>query len=65
MVTYDDVNEIQSLYSNYTCKRFDLTYSVANSGKKSEIMFLSDDRIWPTEKELKTNNITINVRNRV
>lgn len=64
MVTYDDVEEICDLYKDYECKRFDLTYSVANSGKKSEIMFLSDENLWPSEDELKQRKIQINIRKR-
>ena len=61
MVTYDDVDEIRRLYQNYTCKTFNLTYSVANSGTNSEIMFLSDDVLWPSADELKKHHIKINI----
>lgn len=64
MVTYDDVDEICELYKDCECKQFDLNYSVANSGKKSEIMFLSDDKLWPHEDELKHKKILINIRKR-
>lgn len=64
MVTYDDVDEICELYNEYNCKRFDLTYSVANSGKKSEIMFLSNENLWPSEEELNAKKIKINIRKR-
>ena len=64
MVTYDDVDEICDLYKDYECKQFDLTYSVANSGKKSEIMFLSDKELWPQDDELKQKKIQINIRKR-
>lgn len=64
MVTYDDVDEICEFYQNYECKKFDLTYSVANSGKKTEIMFLSDDKLWPCEDELNQRKIRINIRKR-
>ena len=64
MVTYDDVDAICELYKDYECKQFDLTYSVANSGKKSEIMFLSNERLWPSEDELKCKKIKINIRKR-
>ena len=62
MVTYDDVNEIRELYNEYICKRFDLAYSLANSGKKTEIMLLCKDKLWPNDEELKTNKIRINIR---
>lgn len=64
MVTYDDVDAICELYNDFECKQFDLTYSVANSGKKSEIMFLSDERLWPSKDELKRKKIKINIRRR-
>lgn len=64
MVTYDDVDEICELYKDYECKRFDLIYSAANSGKKSEIMFLSDKKLWPRNDEIKQNKIRINIRKR-
>lgn len=62
LVTYDDVPEIREIYSFYVGKRYDLIYSLANNGKKSELMFLSDDALWPTEDELKKEKITINLR---
>ncbi len=61
MVTYDDVDEIRKLYKDYTCKKFDLTYSVANSGTNSEIMFLSNNALWPSQEELKKHRIKINI----
>lgn len=64
MVTYDDVDEIREIYSHYDCKRFDLIYSLANSGKKTEIMFLSDTDLWPTENEMNSHKININLRER-
>ena len=59
MITYDDVNEIEHYYSNYHLKRFDINYSVANSGKKSEIIALSSN-FWPNEEQLK--KLRINIR---
>lgn len=56
MITYDDVTEIEQLYCNNYLKRFDINYSLANSGKKSEIIALSND-YWVDDeiKELKIN----------
>ena len=62
LVTYDDVSEIREIYSSYVGKRYDLTYSLANNGRKSELMFLSDDTLWPSEEELNERRITINLR---
>ena len=47
MVTYDNTNEIKDIYANYTCWYFDLVYGVANSGKTSEVLFISDDNLLP------------------
>lgn len=59
MITYDDVQEIEQLYSKKYLKRFDINYSLANSGKKSEIIALSAD-YWLEENEL--SSLKINLR---
>ena len=65
LVTYDDVPEIREIYSSYAGKRYDLTYSLANNGKKSELMFLGYNALWPSEAELNERRITINLRGEV
>lgn len=62
MVTYDAEPEIASLYSEFSTKYFDLSYSVAEKKKASEIMILCDENLWPDEKELQKRNININLR---
>ncbi|MPM30930.1 hypothetical protein SDC9_77483 [bioreactor metagenome] len=62
IVTYDDVPQIRKIYSSHTCKRYDLIYSLANNGKNSELMFLSDDSLWPSNDELKEAKVVINLR---
>ena len=62
MVTYDDIPEINELYRQHTCKKFDLSYSLAKKSVKSEVMFLSDANLWPTAEELQQNNISVNLR---
>lgn len=62
LVTYDDVPEIREIYSSYVGRRYDLIYSLANNGKNSERMFLSDDALWPSEEELMKRRIAINLR---
>ena len=62
IMTYDDVPEIASLYSDYVIKRYDLTYSAANKGTASEIMIFSNSEICPTKEQLNTNKIAINLR---
>lgn len=64
IVTYDNVDKIIELYDGYICKEFDLTYSVANTGKSSEIMFIHSNKMWPTKKELMKANVKINLRER-
>ena len=60
LVTYDDVQEIREIYSNYTCWKFDLVYGVANSGLNSEILYISDSSLLPKNEELSA--IKINLR---
>ena len=62
IVTYDDVQEIREMYAEYTCRRYDLVYSVANNGTNSELMFLSKASMWPSDVELKNRKIQINLR---
>jgi DNA adenine methylase len=58
MITYDDVSEIEELYKDKHLKRFDINYSAANSGKKSEIIALSHD-YWPSMSELEALKMNI------
>ncbi|MCI9073072.1 MAG: DNA adenine methylase [Lachnospiraceae bacterium] len=62
MITYDDVSEIESLYSGFAIQKFDLTYSAANKGTASELIIFSDVQWCPTPKQLSDNKITINLR---
>ena len=62
IITYDDVSEISSLYSDYSMRKFDLTYSAANKGKASEIMIFSDEDCCPSDTQLTNRKITINLR---
>lgn len=62
VMTYDNVVEIINLYNGHICKEYDLNYSVANTGKSSEIMFINPDDMWPSYDELKQANIDINLR---
>ena len=62
IVTYDDVQEIRNMYAQYSCRRYDLVYSVANNGTNSELMFLSNVSMWPSDNELKKHKIRINLR---
>ena len=62
IITYDDVDEIASLYDEFSIRKFDLTYSAANKGRSSELMIFSDIHSCPTQKQLFNNKITINLR---
>ena len=62
IVTYDDVQEIRDMYAECSCRRYDLVYSVANNGTNSELMFLSNASMWPSDNELKKHKIRINLR---
>ena len=62
IITYDDISEISSLYSDYFMRKFDLIHSAANKGKASEIMIFSDRDFCPSDTQLKENKITINLR---
>ena len=62
IMTYDDVPEIASLYSDCKIRRYDLTYSAANKGTASEIMIFSNSIVCPTTEQLRNEKITINLR---
>ena len=62
VVTYDDVKEIREIYSQFSAKLYDLVYSLANKGKKSEIMFFSNKDLCPTTEILQKKDIIINLR---
>lgn len=61
LLTYDNVDEIKNIYRNYSGYLFDLNYSVANSGKNSELLYLSNDLVMPLD-EMKKNHINLNIR---
>lgn len=62
IITYDDVDEIASLYADFATRRFDLIYSAANKGTASELMIFSNIHSCPTQEKLADNKITINLR---
>lgn len=62
IVTYDDVEEIRTIYNAYEGYNFDLIYGLANTGLNSEIMFFSDPSLVPKNDELISKNIKINFR---
>ena len=62
IVTYDDVQEIRAIYEGCSARLYDLTYSLANNGTKSELMYVSDEGLWPTVDQLSKANVSINLR---
>lgn len=63
IMTYDDVDEIVQIYSDFEKRRFNLTYSAANKGVASELMFFSNICSCPTSEQLQKSKITIRLRN--
>lgn len=62
IITYDDTPEIIELYKQQCIRRYDLNYSVANTGKSSEVIVFNDDKFCPTNQELLNQEININLR---
>lgn len=62
IITYDNAAEIIKLYEEQQCGFFDLSYSLANNVRSSELIILSNDTLWPTKTELAENDININLR---
>ena len=50
MVTYDNTEEVKTIYKDREQKIYDLNYSLANKGKNSEIIVLSRD-LWLTSEQ--------------
>ena len=59
LVTYDDTTEIRRLYYNFPCWKFDLVYGVANSGRHSEIMYISDSSLLPDVNDIVAKRINL------
>lgn len=62
IITYDDTPEIIELYGQQCIRRYDLNYSVANTGKSSEVIVFNDEYYCPTNQELLNQKININLR---
>lgn len=62
IITYDDAPEIIKLYQQRCIKRYDLNYSVANTGKNSELIIFKDKEYCPSNEELLNHKININLR---
>lgn len=62
IITYDDVPEIEKIYKNYDTKKFDLNYSVSAKRVASEIIIFKNKDMVPSDKQINTNKICINLR---
>lgn len=62
IITYDDTPEIIQLYKQQCIMRYDLNYSVANTGKRSEVIVFNNNMFCPTNQELLDQKININLR---
>lgn len=60
IVSYDNEDYIKSLYSDYESKEYKIHHSAANNGTWVEVMFVSDNKLWLSDKELKTIKTSIN-----
>lgn len=61
VITYDDVPEIEEIYSEHVLRRFDLNYSVAVKRRASEIIIFKESNMIPQQKELHDKKICINL----
>lgn len=59
IMTYDDERSISEIYSDYTSRRYNLTYSLANKGQSVELIIFSEPKLCPDNSELESNNIKI------
>ena len=57
IVSYDNVPQIRDIYNGYLSKTFSLSYSLANKGYGTEIMFFKDPSLCPSRQELLDANI--------
>ena len=62
MVTYDAEPEIAKLYERFSKRYFDLSYSVAEKKKASEVMILCTGYLWPNKQEMQKKKIKLNLR---
>lgn len=50
IITYDDVPEILEIYRDYTCRRFDLSYTAAKRRESSEIIVFKSPGVIPDSR---------------
>ena len=61
IITYDDVPEIEKIYSGYNLRRFELNYSVAKKRKANEIIIFNGEDKIPDNSLLEKQKICINL----
>ena len=59
IVTYDNATKIREIYHEMNFWKFDLTYGVANNGKNSELLFISDENLLPDSTNKTANKINL------
>lgn len=64
IITYDDAPEIEEIYSEYDLYFYDLNYSVSAKCKATELIIFSDRNLVPSNEELISNKIKVNIRPR-
>lgn len=52
IITYDDVPELRDIYREYAQRQYNLTYSVSNKGKGSEIVIFKSIELIPSDEEI-------------
>ncbi len=57
VITYDDCPEIHKLYRKHVCRRVRWNYSAATKRTVNEIMIFQNERMIPTDQEIKKNKI--------
>lgn len=59
IITYDDEPQIEKIYQNYSIRRFELNYSVAEKRKANEIIIFKHPKMIPSNDIILANNINI------
>lgn len=63
LVTYDNCDEIISLYSNYRMSYLPMTYTVQNKRKAKEVMIFSNSLSLPTKLRVGSKLINLKINN--
>lgn len=59
LVTYDNSETIKTIYKDYDIKKYTIIYSLANTGEAEELIFTSNQLLWPSKKDLDSIKIKI------